>query len=130
LKFFNLITPEQLLKIKAKCTAQQFIEKIKANHNINEIILEFQKKMVTRFDNNSVIIFQLGRAIGNKVLANKLILEYGQTLLDMDQKDLCKIDRIGKVIAQKIEMFGKQYESKKKNKVLSAYKKKYREYEI
>jgi hypothetical protein len=44
LKFFNLITPEQLLKIKAKCTAQQFIEKIKANHNINEIILEFQKK--------------------------------------------------------------------------------------
>lgn len=113
LNFFKLISEQQLARIKDKFATQEIIEEIKASYDSNEVILKLQEEEVANFDITTslpeAIILKLGKAINNKKLARELSSKYGQKLFDIEQKDLCKLDGIGKKRAQEIQEVGEQY---------------------
>ncbi len=118
LDFFKLIKDQQLVKFKDKFDIQKVIIEIKTHHDQNEVMLKLQEEEMLNVNSMDVaipesIILKLGQAIHNKKLAMTLISSHGYNLFDMEQKDLCKLDGVGKKRAQDIEEIGQQYKKAK-----------------
>jgi hypothetical protein len=103
---------------------QLFEERLAEITNSNEMMLTLQSGEEHNVNvANSVpesVILHLGKVMNNNKLAADLISQYGQGLFDMEQKDLRKLDGIGKKRAQYIKEVGEQYQKIKINSQLES----------
>lgn len=109
---FRMVFEEELY------TSKLCEERLVGNADLNEL-MTLQSGEENNFGITSsvpkLVIEELGQVIHNSKLAAELISKYGEGLFDMNPKDLCKMEGIGKKRAQYIKELGEQYKKTKTN---------------
>ena len=106
LPMFKSLNKNELSKLKSHYRLEEFIDELRKVSSVKTILkrLESSDKVI-----GDQVIHELGKALGDSTLAERLWSEHGDNLWSMSIQQLRKLKGVGPKRAEKVEKLGSSY---------------------